>query len=70
MKARLIHLTILILSLGLVFGLTQTDAAAADKTFINMAGGSSGGTWYTIAVGICKVVGEKLFHRFADAPVV
>ena len=60
MKTRLIHLTVFILSLGLVFGLAQNHAAAADKTFINISGGSSGGTWYAMAVGICKVVGEKL----------
>lgn len=60
MKARFVHLTIFILSLGLVIGVAQNDAAAADKTFINMAGGSSGGTWYTMAVGICKVVAEKM----------
>ena len=60
MKTRLIYLIIIVLSLGLTLGLTQNNAGAADKTFINMAGGSSGGTWYTMAVGVCKVVDEKL----------
>jgi len=60
MKIRNVCLIALILSLSVVIGWTPNDAVAADKQFITIAGGASGGTWYTMVVGISKIVNENL----------
>lgn len=59
MKRRLIVLA-LILFLALAFGWIKTDADAKEKTFITLAGGPSGGTWYAMVTGISKVINEKV----------